>query len=49
MEHDAARACSSSILLHEESATGPQISLAVRLAGFEPPGDHDLFYGGALK
>ena len=26
-----------------------QIALAVRLAGFEPPGDHDLFYSPALK
>ena len=26
-----------------------QVALAVRLAGFEPPGDHDLFYSRALK
>jgi uncharacterized damage-inducible protein DinB len=26
-----------------------QISLAVRLAGLEPPGDHDLFYSSALR
>jgi len=26
-----------------------QIALAVRLAGLEPPGDHDLFYSRALK
>lgn len=26
-----------------------QIALAVRLAGFEPPGDHDLFYSRALR
>jgi uncharacterized damage-inducible protein DinB len=26
-----------------------QISLAVRLAGFEPPGDHDLFNSRALR
>ena len=26
-----------------------QIALAVRLAGFEPPGDHDLFYSSALR
>jgi uncharacterized damage-inducible protein DinB len=25
-----------------------QVALAVRLAGFEPPGDHDLFYSNAL-
>ena len=26
-----------------------QITLAVRLAGIEPPGDHDLFYSRAMK
>ena len=26
-----------------------QVALAVRLAGFEPPGDHDLFYSRALR
>lgn len=26
-----------------------QIALAVRLAGLEPPGDHDLFFSGALR
>lgn len=26
-----------------------QIALAVRLAGFDPPGDHDLFYSRALR
>jgi uncharacterized damage-inducible protein DinB len=26
-----------------------QIALAVRLAGFEPPGEHDLFYSTALR
>jgi uncharacterized damage-inducible protein DinB len=26
-----------------------QIALAVRLAGLEPPGDHDLFYSRALR
>ena len=25
-----------------------QLALAVRLAGFEPPGDHDLFFTNAL-
>jgi uncharacterized damage-inducible protein DinB len=36
------------ILLHE-TRHWAQIALAVRLAGFEPPGDHDLFYSRALK
>ena len=36
------------ILLHEIRHWA-QIALAVRLAGFEPPGRHDLFYSGALK
>jgi uncharacterized damage-inducible protein DinB len=36
------------ILLHELRHWA-QIALAVRLAGFEPPGDHDLFYSGALR
>ena len=35
------------ILLHE-TRHWAQIALAVRLAGFEPPGDHDLFYSKAL-
>ncbi|MFL6280164.1 MAG: DinB family protein [Vicinamibacterales bacterium] len=35
------------ILLHELRHWA-QIALAVRLAGFEPPGDHDLFYSTAL-
>jgi uncharacterized damage-inducible protein DinB len=35
------------ILLHEVRHWA-QIALAVRLAGFEPPGDHDLFYSTAL-
>ena len=26
-----------------------QIALAVRLAGLEPPGDHDLFFSRALE
>lgn len=26
-----------------------QVALAVRLAGYEPPGDHDLFYSAALR
>ena len=26
-----------------------QIALAVRLAGFDPPGDHDLFFSRALR
>lgn len=36
------------ILLHEIRHWA-QIALAVRLAGFDPPGDHDLFYSGALR
>ena len=36
------------ILLHEMRHWA-QIALAVRLAGFEPPGDHDLFYSQALQ
>jgi uncharacterized damage-inducible protein DinB len=36
------------ILVHEIRHWA-QISLAVRLAGFEPPGEHDLFYSNALK
>ena len=35
------------ILLHE-TRHWAQIALAVRLAGFEPPGNHDLFYSKAL-
>jgi uncharacterized damage-inducible protein DinB len=36
------------ILLHELRHWA-QIALAVRLAGFEPPGDHDLFFSKALQ
>lgn len=36
------------ILLHEIRHWA-QIALAVRLAGLEPPGDHDLFYSRALR
>jgi uncharacterized damage-inducible protein DinB len=36
------------ILLHELRHWA-QIALAVRVAGFEPPGDHDLFYSAALR
>jgi uncharacterized damage-inducible protein DinB len=36
------------ILLHEVRHWA-QIALAVRLACFEPPGDHDLFYSKALR
>ncbi len=35
-------------LLHEIRHWA-QIALAVRLAGLEPPGDHDLFYSRALN
>ena len=36
------------VLLHEIRHWA-QIALAVRLAGFEPPGDHDLFFSRALR
>ena len=36
------------ILVHEIRHWA-QIALAVRLAGFAPPGDHDLFYSQALR
>jgi len=36
------------ILLHELRHWA-QIALALRLAGFEPPGDHDLFFSTALR
>jgi uncharacterized damage-inducible protein DinB len=36
------------VLLHEIRHWA-QIALAVRVAGFEPPGDHDLFYSHALR
>jgi uncharacterized damage-inducible protein DinB len=36
------------ILLHELRHWA-QIALAVRNAGFEPPGQHDLFYSKAMK
>jgi uncharacterized damage-inducible protein DinB len=36
------------ILLHEIRHWA-QIGLALRLAGFEPPGDHDLFYSKAMR
>ena len=36
------------MLLHEVRHWA-QIALALRLAGLEPPGDHDLFFSGALR
>ena len=36
------------ILLHELRHWA-QVALAVRLAGVEPPGDHDLFFSKALR
>jgi uncharacterized damage-inducible protein DinB len=36
------------VLLHE-TRHWAQIALAVRLAGFEPPGNHDLLFSGALR
>jgi uncharacterized damage-inducible protein DinB len=36
-------------LLVHEIRHWAQIALAVRLAGFEPPGQHDLFFTRAMK
>jgi uncharacterized damage-inducible protein DinB len=36
-------------ILFHETRHWAQIALAVRLAGYEPPGDHDLFYSTALR
>jgi uncharacterized damage-inducible protein DinB len=36
------------VLLHE-TRHWAQVALAVRLAGFEPPGEHDLFFSKALR
>jgi uncharacterized damage-inducible protein DinB len=36
-------------ILFHEIRHWAQIALAVRLAGFDPPGEHDLFYSGAMK
>ncbi len=36
------------VLLHE-TRHWAQIAMAVRLAGFEPPGDHDLLFSAALR
>ena len=36
------------ILVHEIRHWA-QVALAVRLAGYEPPGDHDLFFSTALR
>ena len=36
------------ILLHELRHWA-QIALALRVAGIEPPGEHDLFYSTALR
>ena len=36
------------VLLHE-TRHWAQIALALRNAGFEPPGDHDLFFSRALR
>ena len=43
-----ARKLIAHILVHEIRHWA-QIALAVRLAGLEPPGDHDLFYSNAMK
>ena len=36
------------VLIHEIRHWA-QIALAVRMAGFEPPGEHDLFFSSALR
>jgi uncharacterized damage-inducible protein DinB len=36
-------------VLFHEIRHWAQIALAVRVAGLEPPGDHDLFYSNALR
>jgi uncharacterized damage-inducible protein DinB len=36
------------ILIHE-TRHWAQVALAIRLAGMEPPGDHDLFFSRALR
>jgi uncharacterized damage-inducible protein DinB len=36
------------VLIHEIRHWA-QVALAVRLAGYEPPGEHDLFYSAALR
>jgi uncharacterized damage-inducible protein DinB len=36
------------VLIHEIRHWA-QITLAVRLAGFEPPGEHDLVFSPALR
>jgi uncharacterized damage-inducible protein DinB len=36
------------VLLHE-TRHWAQIALAIRLAGMDPPGDHDLFFSRALR
>lgn len=36
-------------ILFHEIRHWAQVALAVRSAGFDPPGDHDLFYSGALR
>ncbi len=36
------------ILLHE-TRHWAQIALALRLAGIDPPGDHDLFFSRAIR
>ena len=36
------------VVLHEIRHWA-QVTLAVRLAGYEPPGNHDLFYSAALR
>jgi uncharacterized damage-inducible protein DinB len=36
-------------ILFHEIRHWAQIALAVRSAGFDPPGDHDLFYSRALR
>jgi uncharacterized damage-inducible protein DinB len=36
-------------ILFHEIRHWAQVALAVRLAGIDPPGDHDLFFSRALR
>jgi uncharacterized damage-inducible protein DinB len=36
-------------VLFHELRHWAQIALALRVAGFEPPGDHDLFFSKAMR
>jgi len=52
VQSGTARMTPRKLLIHialHETRHWAQIALAVRLAGLEPPGDHDLFYSRAMK